>query len=52
MVFPNGSGKRVNMMYPTDNSYWTKLKEFVDFEPISAIDLELGSIGCRVGSSC
>jgi hypothetical protein len=41
MEFPNGSGKRVNMMYPVDNSYWTKLKEFVDYEPVSAIDPEL-----------
>src|SRR5215475_1858406 len=32
MTFPNASGKRVNMMYPTDKSYWTKLKEFVDYE--------------------
>ncbi len=37
MVFPDGSGKRINMMYPTDNSYWTKLKAFVDYEPDSAI---------------
>ena len=29
MQFPNGSGKRVNMMYPVDNRYWTKLKAFV-----------------------
>lgn len=38
MVFPDGSGKRINMMYPVDNSYWTKLKAFVDYEPDSAID--------------
>jgi hypothetical protein len=25
MVFPDGSGQPINMMYPTDNSYWTKL---------------------------
>lgn len=31
MEFPNGSGKRVNMMYPTDFSYWEKLKTFVDY---------------------
>ena len=33
MQFPNGSGRRINMMYPTDNTYWTKLKTFVDYEP-------------------
>ena len=38
MVFPDGSGKRINMMYPTDNSYWTKLKALVDYEPDSAFD--------------
>lgn len=38
MQFPNGSGKQINMMYPVDNSYWTKLKTFVDYEPASAID--------------
>jgi hypothetical protein len=45
MVFPNGSGKRVNMMYPVDNTYWTKLKAFVDYEPASAIDPELRGPG-------
>jgi hypothetical protein len=49
MEFPDASGKRVNMMYPTDNSYWTKLKEFVDYEPISAIDLELRGVLASVG---
>ena len=34
MEFPNASGMRVNMMYPTDNAYWTKLKAFVDYEPV------------------
>src|SRR5262245_42997335 len=41
MQFPNGSGKRINMMYPIDNTFWTKLKAFVDYEPVSAIDPEL-----------
>jgi hypothetical protein len=38
MQFPDGSGKRVNMMYPTDNTFWTKLKAFVDYEPAEAVD--------------
>ncbi len=38
MQFPDASGKRVNMMYPTGNTYWTKLKEFVDYEPVASID--------------
>ena len=38
MQFPNGSGQQLNMMYPVDGSYWTKLKELVDYEPVAAID--------------
>jgi hypothetical protein len=49
MVFPNGSGKEVNMMYPTDYTYWTKLKEFVDYEPISSIDPELRGVLASIG---
>jgi hypothetical protein len=49
MEFPNASGKRLNMMYPTDESYWIKLKEFVDYEPISAIDLELRGVLASIG---
>ena len=49
MTFPNASGKRVNMMYPTDKSYWTKLKEFVDYEPVSAIDPELRGVLASIG---
>lgn len=37
MEFPNGSGQDIDMMYPLDMEYWTKLKEFVDYEPVSAI---------------
>jgi len=49
MQFPNASGKRVNMMYPVDNSYWTKLKTFVDYEPASAIDPELRGVLASIG---
>jgi hypothetical protein len=49
MQFPNGSGKRVNMMYPVDNTYWTKLKTFVDYEPVSAIDPELRGVLSSIG---
>jgi len=49
MVFPNGSGKRVNMMYPVDNAYWTKLKTFVEYEPVSAIDPELRGVLASIG---
>jgi len=53
MQLPNASGQRINMMYPVDNSFWTKLKAFVDYEPISAIDPEqrgtLAAIGIIKG---
>ncbi|WP_244619277.1 DUF1254 domain-containing protein [Rhizobium sp. 18055] len=38
MEFPNASGKRVNMMYPTDSTFWSKLKDYVDYEPVVSID--------------
>jgi hypothetical protein len=49
MVFPNGSGKQINMMYPVDNIFWTKLKRFADYEPVSAIDPELRGVLASIG---
>lgn len=49
MQFPNGSGKRINMMYPVDNAFWTKLKTLVDYEPVSAIDPELRGVLASIG---
>jgi hypothetical protein len=49
MQFPNGSGRRINMMYPVDNAFWTKLKAFVDYEPASAIDPELRGVLASIG---
>jgi len=49
MQFPNGSGKRINMMYPVDNAFWAKLKAFVDYEPVSAIDPELRGVLASIG---
>jgi hypothetical protein len=49
MQFPNGSGRRVNMMYPVDSAYWTKLKALVDYEPVSAIDPELRGVLASIG---
>jgi hypothetical protein len=37
MKFPNGSNIRVNMMYPTDFTYWEKLKKFIDYKPAVAL---------------
>lgn len=49
MEFPDASGKPLNMMYPTDNEYWTKLKMFVDYEPVEAIDPELRGVLASIG---
>lgn len=49
MQFPDGSGKRVNMMYPVDKTYWSKLKAFVDYEPVSSIDPELRGVLASIG---
>jgi len=49
MIFPNGSGKRVDMMYPVDFTYWEKLKKFVDYEPVEAITPELRGVLASIG---
>lgn len=49
MEFPNGSGKRINMMYPTDATFYDKLKAFVDYEPIEAISLEARGVLASIG---
>jgi hypothetical protein len=49
MQFPNGSGKRLQMMYPVDNKFWDKLKAFIDYEPVSAIDPELRGVLASIG---
>lgn len=49
MTFPNASGTRVNMMYPVDHVFWSKLKEFVDYEPVAAIDPELRGVLASIG---
>ncbi|SNS61077.1 DUF1254 domain-containing protein [Tropicimonas sediminicola] len=49
MEFPNASGQRVDMMYPVDNTFWTKLKDFVDYEPTAAITPELRGVLASIG---
>ena len=49
MQFPNASGRRVEMMYPVDNSYWTKLKAFLDYEPIGCLSLEERGVLAAIG---
>lgn len=49
MDFPNGSGKRINMMYETDFTYWEKMKAFVDYEPSDAFSPELRGVLASIG---
>ena len=49
MKFPNASGKQLNLMYPVDISYWSKLKAFVDYEPASAIPPETSGVLASIG---
>jgi hypothetical protein len=49
MKFPNGSGKHIDMMYPVDMDYWRKLKDFIDYEPASAIPAETGGVLASLG---
>ncbi|MEE1919126.1 DUF1254 domain-containing protein [Pseudomonas asiatica] len=49
MEFPDASGKSLNMMYPTDSTYWSKLKEFVDYEPVEAITPEVRGVLASIG---
>ncbi len=49
MKFPNASNIPVNMMYPTDFSYWEKLKALVDYEPVAAIAPEVRGILASIG---
>jgi len=49
MQFPNASNVPVNMMYPTDFSYWEKLKAFVEYEPVEAISREVRGILASIG---
>ncbi|WP_424221546.1 DUF1254 domain-containing protein [Buttiauxella gaviniae] len=49
MQFPDASGKRVTMMYPVDDEFWTKLKTFVDYEPLTAIPEDTRSALLSIG---
>ena len=49
MRFPNASNIALNMMYPTDFSYWGKLKIFVDYEPVESISPEVRGMLASIG---
>jgi hypothetical protein len=49
MKFPNVSNIAVNMLYPTDFSYWEKLKAFVDYEPVECMSPEARGVLASIG---
>jgi hypothetical protein len=49
MKFPNASNVPANLMYPTDFSYWEKLKAFVDYEPVEAIAPQVRGMLASIG---
>jgi hypothetical protein len=49
MQFPDASGKRIDMMYPTDKEFWTKLKTFIDYEPVEAVEPETRGVLASIG---
>jgi hypothetical protein len=49
MKFPNASNIPINMMYPTDFSYWDKLKAFIDYEPVECLEPEVRGFLASVG---
>jgi hypothetical protein len=49
MQFPDASGTRIDMMYPTDSTYWTKLKEFIDYEPADSVEPETRGVLASIG---
>jgi len=49
MVFADASGKRIDMQYPVDYTYWTKLKKFVDYESYQSISPEIRGVLAAIG---
>lgn len=49
MKFPNAAPVRVNMMYPTDFTYWEKLHKFVEYEPVGAFDMQTRGLLASIG---
>jgi hypothetical protein len=49
MKFPNAAPVRVNMMYPTDFTYWEKLKKFIDYEPVGALEMNVRGMLASLG---
>lgn len=49
MQFPNASFVPVNMLAPTGFTYWEKLKEFLDYEPVECMAPEVRGMLASIG---
>ncbi len=49
MQFPNAPFVPVNMLAPTGFTYWEKLKEFVDYEPVECMAPEVRGMLASIG---
>lgn len=49
MQFPDASGVPLNMMYPTDASFYDRLAEFIDYEPEASVDPYLRGMMASIG---
>ncbi|WP_236069502.1 DUF1254 domain-containing protein [Citreicoccus inhibens] len=49
MQFPNASGVLAKMMYPRDVSFYEKLAQFLDYEPVESVDLYLRGMMASIG---
>jgi len=49
MLFPDGSGVPVNMLYPTDGSAFDMLKIFIDHEYVDPADMDMRGMLAAIG---
>lgn len=49
MQFPDASGVAVNMMYPRDETFYSRLAKFIDYEPIASVDPVLRGMMASIG---
>ncbi|MFC9386957.1 DUF1254 domain-containing protein [Streptomyces venezuelae] len=49
MRFPDASGIELDMMYPRDATFFTRLAEFVDYEPATSVDPYLAGMMASIG---
>jgi hypothetical protein len=49
MEFPDASGVPVNMMYPRDATFFDRLAQFIEYEPVASVDPFLRGMMASIG---